>query len=69
MKVGDLVRVTHPVSDFGDSELVMDSWYDGTPLLVLKESKIKYPDGTEGKTVLVQHGERTTWLPKNNLEV
>ena len=69
MQPGDLVRITHPSFTFGDSQLIIDAWHDGKPLLILKESSIEYPDGKKAETALIQLGEKTTWILKEDLEL
>ena len=69
MKPGDLAIIIRPSFDFGDSQLIIDAWHDGKPALILKESNIKYPDGTQEETALIQLGKKTTWVFKNMLEL
>jgi len=68
VKVGDLVKIVRP-SFIGDSQLIIDAWHDGTPVLILKESNYKLHDGKHQEIVLIQHGEKTTWIPKDDLEL
>jgi hypothetical protein len=68
VKIGDLVRITHPPMT-GDHELILDAWTAAKPVLILKEGSIEYPDGRRDGLVLIQLGKRTSWVPKNNLEV
>ena len=67
MQVGDLAKIVRP-SFIGDSHLIIDAWHDGTPVLILKESNYKLHDGKHKEIVLIQHGEITTWIPKEDLE-
>jgi len=68
MQVGDLARIVRP-SFVGNSQLIIDAWHDGTPVLILKESNYKLHDGKHKEIVLIQHGEITTWIPKEDLEL
>ena len=69
MQPGDLARIIQPSFTFGDSQLIIDAWHDGKPVLILKESSIKYPDGKQAATVLIQLGKKTTWILKDDLEI
>lgn len=69
MKPGDLAIIIQPSFDFGDSQLIIDIWTYGKPVLILKESHIEYPGGKREKTVLIQLGKKTTWLLERDLEV
>ena len=68
MKVGDLAIIIQPSFDFGDSQLIIDAWTYEKPVLILKESHIKYPDGKRKATVLIKLGKKSTWILKDDLE-
>jgi len=67
MQPGDLARITSPSFTFGDSQFIIDAWTYQRPVLILKESTIKYPDGRCDKTALIQLGKKTTWILKDDL--
>ena len=68
MKVGDLAKIILP-SFTGDSQLIMDAWHDEKPVLILDESIIEHHDGAKQRIVLIQYGERRTWVPADDLEL
>ena len=68
MKVGDLAKIVQP-SFIGNSQLIIDAWHGQKPVLILQESKMQYPDGTQQEIALIQLGERSTWIPKRDLEL
>ena len=48
MQPGDLARIIQPSFTFGDSQLIIDAWHGGKPVLILKESSIKYTKTCQG---------------------
>ena len=68
MKVGDLARIVLP-SFVGDSQLIIDAWHDEKPVLILDESIVDHHDGAKQRLVLIQCGERQTWVPAADLEL
>jgi recombinational DNA repair ATPase RecF len=67
MQVGDLAKIVLP-SFIGDSQLIIDAWHGGKPVLILDESTVDLHDGAKQELALIQFGERQTWILKSDLE-